>query len=168
MANGAIICFLTIPGGTTIRDLIFFSAVIALLGLFSAVRGEEAKPSPQGQLRLLISLGETTPTITRPREDQAAQQGGLIISCESMTFDQGNYVFKNGTLEIATGYISFAEIAVTFSGKSFSVTSSTPGKPLKEIHFRLPNGKLRINATSAGYHLLSQTMNPGIGSSEGW
>src|SRR5438309_1534940 len=111
------------------RFLGVLCAGIALLGFFGVVRGEEAKPSPQGQLRLLILLAETTPTITRPRDDQAAGQGEVIISCESMTLVQGGFVFRNGTLETEPGYLSFSEIAVEFSGRSISISSPTPNKP---------------------------------------
>ena len=119
------------------RFLGVLCAGIALLGFFGVLMGEEAKPSPQGQLRLLISPGETTQTITRPRDDQAVQKGEMIITCESMTFGvQDGFVFRNGTLENVTGYYSFAEIAVAFSGKSISISSPTPGKPLKDFQFR--------------------------------
>jgi len=122
------------------RDLIFISAFIALLGFFAVVRGEDEKPLPQGQLRLLISPGEIRQTITRPRDDHEAQKGELIVSCESLSFDQGTYVFKNGTLETASGYISFTEVAVTYSGNSISIASPTANKPLKDIQFRLKAG----------------------------
>lgn len=123
------------------RFHIYLSASIALFAFFSVVNGEETKPSPQGQLRLLITLGETTPTITRPRDDQAAQKGEMIVSCDSMTFDQGAYVFKNGTLEITSGNLSFKEIAVTFSERSISIDFPRPNKGLKEIHFQLKAGE---------------------------
>jgi hypothetical protein len=128
---------------------VYLSASIALLAFFSALNGEEAKPSPQGQLRLLISPGETTQTITRPRDDQKAQKRELIISCDSMMFDQGAYVFKNGTLEIASGYLSFAEIALTFSGNSISISSPTPNAGLKEIHFQVKPGEAMPNVLAA-------------------
>jgi hypothetical protein len=115
-------------------------AVAALFAVIGATIGEDAKPPPQGQLKLLISPGETTQTITRPRDDQTAQKREIIISCESMTLDQGRYVFVNGTLETTAGYLSFSEIAVTFSGNSMSISSTTPNKGLKEIRFHAKPG----------------------------
>ena len=123
------------------RYHIYLSASITLFTFFSVANGEDAKPSPQGQLRLLITFGDSTPTITRPRDDQAAQKGELIVNCDSMSFDQGAYVFKNGTLEITSGNLSFKEIAVTFSERSISISSPTPNKGLKEIHFQLKPGE---------------------------
>ena len=119
------------------RSHVCLGAVTALFGILGAAWGDDANPSPQDQLRLLISPGATTQTFTRPRDDQTAQQSEIIISCESMTLDQGRYVFANGTLETKAGYLSFAEIAVTFSGTSISISSTAPNKGLKEIHFRL-------------------------------
>src|SRR5262245_22896744 len=128
---------------------VYSNASIALFAVFSTVNGEEAKPSAQGQLKLLISLAETTQTITRPRDDQEAQKGELIISCESMAFDQGAYVFKNGTLETESGYLTFTEIAVTFSGTSMSISSPAPNKGLKEIHFQPKAGKAMRKVSTA-------------------
>src|SRR5262245_43030272 len=123
------------------RFHIYLIASIAMFAFFSLVNGEEAKPAPQGQLRLLITFGDMTPTITRPRDDQASQKGEMIVSCDSMTFDQGAYVFKNGALEMTSGNLSFKEIAVTFSERSISFDFSKPNNGLKEIHFQLKPGE---------------------------
>src|SRR5262245_1904462 len=122
------------------RFYISFIASIVLPAFLSVANGEEARPS-QGQLRILISPGESTQTITRPRDDQKAQKRELIINCDSMTFDQDAYVFKNGTLEIASGHLSFEEIRLRFSGNSFSISSPTPNTGLKNIHFQLKAGE---------------------------
>jgi hypothetical protein len=67
-----------------------------------------------------------------------------------MTLVQDGFVCKNGTLETGFGYLSFAEIALTFSDKSISISSPTPNKPLKDIQFRLKEGATppKISASS--------------------
>jgi len=116
------------------------NAAIALVTFFSTLNGEETKPAPQSQLRLLITPGDTTQTITRPGDDQTAQRGEFIVTCDSMTFDQGGYVLKNGKLEMETGYYSFSECLMTFSGKSMTISPVPPNKSLKDIKFQMKAG----------------------------
>ncbi len=117
------------------------SAAIALVTFLGTVNGEETKPAPQRQLRLLITPVGETQTITRPGDDQTAQRGEFIVTCESMTFDERGYVFKNGTLEMEPGYYSFSECLVTFSGKSMTISPVPPNKSLKDIKFQMKEGK---------------------------
>jgi hypothetical protein len=123
------------------RFQIWLCASAALVTFFSAVNGEETKASPQNQLRLLITPSDTTQTITRAADDQTAQRGEFIVTCDSMTFDQGGYVIKNGTLEMEAGYYSFSECLVTFSEKSITISPVPPNKSLKDIKFQLKEGK---------------------------
>ena len=123
------------------RFQIWPCAAIALVTFLGTVNGEETKPSPQRELRLLITPVGETQTITRPGDDQTAQQGEFIVTCESMTFDQGGYVLKNGTLEMETGYFSFDEICLTFSGKSITISATPPNKSIKDIKFQMKEGK---------------------------
>ena len=115
------------------------SAAIALVTFLGTMNGDETTPS-QTRLRLLITLGDTTQTITRPADDQTAQRGEFIVSCDSMTFDQGGYVLKNGTIEIETGYYSFTEVFVTFPGKSMNIGATPPNRSIKDIKFQLKPG----------------------------
>jgi hypothetical protein len=117
-----------------------FCAAIALGTFFCTLNGEETKPYPQKQLRLLITLGDTTQTITRPDDDQTAQRGELIVTCDSLTFDQGGYVLKNGRVEMETGSFSFDDIHLTFSGKSMTISATPPNKSIKDIKFQMKPG----------------------------
>jgi hypothetical protein len=116
-----------------------FGMVIGLCAVISQALADDATPSSKDQLRLLITLGEKQ-TITRPRDGQKADRGEIIVSCDTMTVDRDRYVFVNGTLELQTGYLTFAEIALTFTANAVSISAATPNKSLGDIHFRLKDG----------------------------